>query len=191
MERSHTSSEEIHQEKLAEYHLRIKEVSDIITTGTVYDSIDCGQAQLQQKLMRVTEQLESGENPTLTNVQYLQQLKDDMSSCSKKQDKVRRQLHMYVHMYVYVHSYVATYIRTYITAIYCMENFMWNLISQLDFHTNCQIHVSIFTSWILQAFVQNCTLLLEYLGQLRPVLLNKDLYMIGQYATVLSSHLLL
>ena len=30
MERSHASSEEIHQEKLAEYHLRIKEVSDII-----------------------------------------------------------------------------------------------------------------------------------------------------------------
>ena len=39
--------------------------------------------------MQVTKQLESGENPTLTNVQYLQQLRDEMSSYSKKQDKVR------------------------------------------------------------------------------------------------------
>ena len=38
--------------------------------------------------MQVTKQLESGENPTLANVQYLQQLRDEMSSYSKEQDKV-------------------------------------------------------------------------------------------------------
>ena len=36
MERSHASNEEIHQEKLAEYHLRIKEVSCSILMLKLY-----------------------------------------------------------------------------------------------------------------------------------------------------------
>lgn len=40
MERSHTSNEEIHQEKLAEYHLRIKEVSDIIIQAVTIASLN-------------------------------------------------------------------------------------------------------------------------------------------------------
>jgi len=38
--------------------------------------------------VQINQQLKSGENPTLTNAQYSQQLKDEMLSYSKKQDKV-------------------------------------------------------------------------------------------------------
>lgn len=56
--------------------------------------------------MQVTKQLESGENPSLTNEQYLQQLKDEMFSYSKKQDKVRNVCWQIYHLYNYQIYYI-------------------------------------------------------------------------------------
>lgn len=51
--------------------------------------------------MQITKQLESGEDVTMTNAQYIQQLKDEMSSYSKKQDKVMEEIsHGYMHIII-------------------------------------------------------------------------------------------